>query len=183
MSPLSRVAAGLVFFLAIGPAHAQTYSTESGTAEFESRVPLHTFTGTSQSLVGQIALADSTVDFYIDLETLDTGIGKRDKDMRKTLETDQFPFAEFFGKLVSPFDPSGAEQTARVRGRFKIHGVSREIEVSGTLKPVASGLELRAEWDLNLKDYRITPPSLLVIKVDEVQHIRIHATLTPVSGS
>ena len=40
----------------------------------------------------------------IDLTTLETGIGKRDKDMRKPLETDKSPFAEFFGKLTSSFD-------------------------------------------------------------------------------
>ena len=139
---------------------------------------MHTFTGESDNLVGQIVLTDSTVDFYVDLTTFETGIGKRDKDMRKTLETNDYPFAEFFGKLSSPFDVSSdAEQPAVVVGDFSIHGVTRTVEISGTLQMVEQDLHLSAEWKLNLEDYDIVPPSLLIIKVDEVQEVRINAVL------
>lgn len=157
---------------------AQSFSTENGHVEFTSSVPMHTFTGESDLLVGQINLADSTVDFYVDLTTFETGIGKRDKDMRKTLETDEFPFAEFFGKLTSGFDPATAtEQDASVVGNFSIHGVTRTVEISGTLQMADESLKLSAEWKLNLEDYRIVPPSLLIMKVDKMQEIRITAIL------
>jgi polyisoprenoid-binding protein YceI len=156
----------------------QVFATETGHVEFTSSVPLHTFTGQSDRLVGVISLADSTVDFYVDLETLDTGNGKRDKDMRQTLETERFPFAEFFGKLVSPFDPAGeGSQSVRARGEFKVHGVARTVEIEGTLEADGGALHLTAAWELQLTDYDIVPPSLLVIKVDEVQRIRLAATL------
>ena len=178
-----RRLAAIALFLAIAsePAGAQAWFTDRGHAEFESSVPLHSFVGESDALVGRIALADSTVDFYLDLETLETGIGKRDKDMRTTLKTDEYPFAEFFGKLVTPFDPQGGRQVAHVRGTFTIHGVSREVEVEGTLEPVPDGLRLEAGWTLNLEDYDIEPPSLLIVKVDPEQDIRIRATLAPES--
>lgn len=164
--------------LASGTVQAQSFMTEAGHAEFTSEVPLHTFTGTSEQLVGLINLADGTVDFYIDLNTLDTGIGKRDKDMRKTLEVDKYPFAEFFGKLMTDVDAvSEAEQPVTVQGTFTIHGVSREIEVTGTLQKVAEGLKLTAAWALNLEDYDIVPPRLLIVKVDPVQDVRIEAVL------
>ncbi len=174
--------AAVLLALAI-PVRGQAYMTDSGRAEFDSRVPLHTFTGTSDVLVGRISLPDSTVDFYLDLETLDTGIGKRDKDMKKTLETDTYPFAEFFGKLVSPFDPAGGTQPAVVRGTFTIHGHSQALEVTGTLEPTDDGLRLQAAWELNLDDYEIKPPKLLVMKVDPVQQMRISALLLPESES
>lgn len=163
-------------------ASAQAYKTETGHAEFTSSVPLHTFTGTSDHLVGKINLANSTVDFYLDLTTLKTGIGKRDKDMRKTLETDQYPFAEFFGKLVSPFDPSSsAAQPVRVRGKFTLHGITRTVEIEGALQKTSGGLKVQAAWEINLKEYDIKPPSLLVMRVDEIQKIRIEAVLPPVN--
>ena len=173
----------VAFAVAALPVQGQAFMTESGRAEFDSRVPLHSFTGTSDALVGRIALADSTVDFYLDLETLDTGIGKRDKDMKKTLETDKYPFAEFFGKLVSPFDPAGGSQQAVVRGTFTIHGKSRDLEVTGTLEPADGGLQLQASWEMNLDDYQIEPPKLLIMKVDPVQQVRISALLLPESGT
>lgn len=167
-----------------GAAPAQeVFMTETGHAEFTSSVPLHTFTGESDHLVGKIDLSDSTVDFYLDLTTLETGIGKRDRDMRQTLETDEYPFAEFFGELVSSFDPdSEAEQPARVRGEFTIHGVTREIEIEGTAQRTDEGLRVEAEWTINLEDYDIEPPSLLVVRVDEMVDVRIEALLEPVSS-
>ena len=173
-------AAALIF----GPraATAQVFTTESGHASVTSHVPLHTFTGESDRLVGRISLADSTVDFYLDLTTLDSGIGKRDKDMRRTLETDEYPFGEFFGKLVSPFDPElDGPQEATVAGAFTIHGVTRQVEIRGTLTLEPEGLRLEAAWELNLADYEIVPPSLLIMKVDEVQEMKINAVMRPES--
>jgi polyisoprenoid-binding protein YceI len=169
---------GLVLALPV-PALAQTFLSEVGEAKFTSRVPMHTFTGKSDHLVGQINLADSTVDFYIDLTTLETGLGKRDKDMRTTLETEVYPFAEFYGKLQTPVDLSAeTEQDAMVTGEFSIHGVTRTVEIGGRLQIVDGNLHLVAEWQLNLVDYDIVPPSLLIMKVDEIQAVRIEATLT-----
>ncbi len=183
MKPIGLFLALILTLGTVGSVEGQSFAAESGTVEFLSRVPLHSFTGTSERLVGQIALTDSTLDFYVDLETLDTGNGKRDKDMRRTLETKDFPFAEFFGKLTSPFDPDGGVQAATARGTFTIHGVGNDIQVTGTLEPTTEGLVLRAEWEIRLEDYNIVPPSLLFIKVDQVQLVNIQITLHPVAGS
>ncbi|MDR8391018.1 YceI family protein [Aliifodinibius sp. S!AR15-10] len=162
---------------------AQSYKTETGHAEFESEVPLHTFTGISDHLVGLIDLSDSTVDFYIDMNTFDTGINKRDKDMRRTLETDKYPFAEFFGKLVSNFDTTTNQpQQVTVRGEFTIHGVTQDLELTGTLQKTADGLKVKASWTLNIEEYDIEPPGILFYRVDENQDIQIEATLTPIES-
>jgi polyisoprenoid-binding protein YceI len=163
------------------PARSQSYSTESGLAEFRSRVPLHSFSGKSDRLTGVINLTDSTVDFFLDLETLKTGIGKRDKDMRRTLETDKSPFAEFYGKLISPFATElRGPQEAHVSGRFSVHGVTKDVEIAGTLTLIEDDLQLEAGWKLDLNDYAIAPPRFLVMKVDEIQEIQISATLVRV---
>jgi len=173
----------LLFVLSISFVSAQSFKTEEGKATFYSKVPLHNFEGNSENLVGLINLDDGTVDFYIDLETLDTGNGKRDKDMRLTLDTKKYPFGEFFGKLNTDFDPeSSAVQDVTVKGVFKIHGEEQEIEVEGTLQITDEGLHVTAGWILNLLDYNIEPPKILFIKVDKDQEIKIDALLKPVEG-
>ena len=169
-----------VFVLAISiSGYSQSYFTDSGTAVFHSKVPLHTFSGSSENLTGLIDLENGTVDFYLDLETLDTGNGKRDKDMKLTLETEKFPFGEFFGKLTSDFDPALTEaQDVTVEGVFKIHGKEQNVKINGQLTPNGDQLILTAGWILKLKDYDIEPPSLLFIKVDQEQEIELNATLT-----
>ncbi len=151
-----------------------TFATQEGHVEFRSSVPLHSFTGSSDALNGRIVFADSTVDFYVDVTTLKTGNGKRDKDMRKTLDAKQFPFAEFFGKLTTPFDPESTEpQLASVTGAFSIHGISHELTVNGTLLLDGDTLRLKAAWEISNKAYGIRPPKLLIMKVDDIQEVSI----------
>jgi polyisoprenoid-binding protein YceI len=180
------VATALLVFASLSEpvsARQTVFSTEAGHVRFDSRMPVHAFHGTSEQLVGQISLADSTVDFFIDLATLDTGNGKRDKDMRSTLEVDEYPFAEFLGKLVTPFDEASSDpQPATTRGTFTVHGISREVEISGTLQRTVEGLQLTAEFDVRLEDHEIVPPRMLLMKVRDVQEVSIDVALTPVEG-
>lgn len=170
----------LLIILTTTVVQAQVYKTESGHAEFQSSVPLHSFTGTSDHLVGKINLASGVVDFYLDLTTLDTGNDKRDKDMRETLNTDAYPFAEFYGKLVSPFDTTSRQpQKVTVQGDFTIHNVTRQVTITGTLRKTGEGLQLKADWVLNMTDYDIEPPGILFYRVDEEIDISINALLKP----
>jgi polyisoprenoid-binding protein YceI len=163
-------------------ASAQTWTTETGHVVFTSSVPLHEFTGESDFLTGRISLQDSTVDFYVDLETLKTGINKRDKDMRISLGTDKNPFAEFYGALSGTYNLESEDpQAVTVTGSFKMNGVEQEVSVDGTLTTTGVNLILEASWVLRLEDYNIEPPKLLMIKVDQEQRISIIATLQPTS--
>lgn len=154
------------------------YFTDSGEAEFTSSVPLHTFTGRSGNLTGMIDLQENLIDFYLDLNTLKTGIGRRDRDMYRTLNVDDHPFAEFTGSFVSQFDENIAEpQVAIVEGEFSIHGVTRQIRIEGELQKQGEDLHLSAEWIILLDDYGIDPPGILFYRVTEEQEVRIEAVL------
>jgi len=156
------------------------YFTDSGVAEFTSSVPLHTFTGSSGNLTGMIDLQENIVDFYLDLNTLKTGIGRRDRDMYRTLNVDDYPFAEFSGTLQSPFDEDNAgQQVAIVEGDFTIHGVTRQIRIEGELQKQGDNLHLAAEWIILLEDYDLEPPGILFYRVTEEQEVRIEAVLEP----
>lgn len=162
-------------------AQPMVFKTESGHAEFVSDVPSHSFTGESDYLVGKVNLADSTIDFYLDLSTLKTGIGMRDQDMYETLEIEEFPFAEFFGKITSNFDPkSTASQEVVVNGEFTLHGVTKEFETSGKIQRTDEGLKVNAEWELDMTEYGVEPPGILFYKVSDVMDLNISAHLKPV---
>lgn len=158
---------------------AQSYMSEDGYVEFVSRAPLLEFKGKSNHLTGLIDLDESIIDFYVDLNTIDTGVERRNRDMRNTyLETDKFPFAEFTGELPSSFDPENREkQDVRTKGKFKIHGVEREIEVEGTLEPTNDGIKLEAGWTVLLEDHDIDRPGILFYELAEEQTVNISILL------
>ncbi|MEX0681021.1 MAG: YceI family protein [Balneolales bacterium] len=157
------------------------YMTESGYAEFSSSVPLHTFTGKSRHLVGMIDFNENVIDFYLDLSTIKTGIGRRDRDMYRTLNIDEFPFAEFTGKLELQVDPeTNSRQHVTADGEFTVHGVTRDVRINGYIeKQENGGLLLEAEWTLLLENYEIEPPGILFYRVSDEQKIRIEVLLEP----
>lgn len=163
----------------LNSAQAQSYMSEDGYVEFVSTAPLLEFKGKSDHLTGLIDLDENLIDFYMDLNTIDTEVERRNRDMRNTyLETDKFPFAEFTGELLSSFDPENREkQDVLARGKFKIHGVEREIEVEGTLEPSNDGIKLVASWVVLLEDHNIDRPGILFYELAEEQTVNISILL------
>ncbi|MBS4071109.1 YceI family protein [Algoriphagus aquatilis] len=161
--------------------HAQEYQTANGKATFLSKASLSEFTGESKTLKGLIDLDKNLVDFFLDLNTLKTGITLRDKHMRENyLETEKYPFAEFTGKFETLPKLNGASEKVTVRGKFKIHGVEREITVTGNLKKLTNGsLELKAAWVVALNDYKIDIPKLVFYELAAEQQVSIEAILNP----
>lgn len=162
-----------------GQVDAQTFKDQHAHARVVSHSTLENFTGTSDYLVGQINLADSTVDFYLDLSTLSTGVELRDEHMQEEfLETGKYPFAQFSGKLQTPFDPASTDtQEVRVKGTFKIHGVSRHVEVKGQMARHGRHLFVHAAWQLQLPDYDIQIPRVLFMKVSKTQQLSVTANM------
>lgn len=169
----------LSVMITIRPVTAQQYSADEGRVEFISRAPLLEFSGISNHLAGLVDLDQKMVDFYVDLNTLETGIRRRDRDMRNSyLETGKYPFAEFTGKLISEFDPKLTEvQNVTAEGIFSLHGVERQIRVDGTLEPTGNDLELNAEWTVLLEDYNIDRPRVLFYELSEEQIVKISIRL------
>lgn len=168
-----------LFLLLSDKSAAQSFMANDGYVEFVSTAPLLEFKGVSENLTGLIDLETMMIDFYVDLNTLETGIRRRDRDMRSSyLETDKFPFAEFSGKLMSEFDPNlTAEQEVKATGTFRIHGVKKEIDVVGTLTPNGNALQLNASWVVLLEDYNIARPKVLFYELAEEQTVNISIQL------
>ncbi len=165
---------------AVSMASAQQYITENGHVVFRSDAPLRDFEGVSEKLQGLIDFEKNMLDFYLDLNTLDTGVKLRDKHMRDNyLETKKFPFAEFTGTLqaLPPFDAlqEGKQTAVTAVGTFKIHGVAREIRVPGTLRLENNELLLNATFKVLLTDYDIRKPSLLGYELADEQEVLIRA--------
>jgi len=168
-------------FFVVENSNAQAFASDDGYVEFVSSAPMLEFRGKSNQLAGLVDLEKNLVDFYVDLNTLDTGINLRNNHMRDSyLETDKYPFAEFTGKMVSDYSklPRDAQEVT-VAGTFKIHGVEREMEIEGTLTPDGDGLTLGASWIVKLEDHNIDRPRVVFYELADEQIVNISIKLNP----
>lgn len=169
--------------------------------EFRSRAPLELIVGRTNAITGTVTFnnEDLTQPFQatikVDLRTLNTSNETRDSHMRERyLHTDQYPWAVFeaSGMLSTPSQRLFDGETAEVilTGLFTLHGVTKEIEVKGTAtyfqgseylaKLGFPGDVLRFEgvfW-VNLQDFNIERPQMLVLKLAERQEVRVAFTAT-----
>jgi polyisoprenoid-binding protein YceI len=169
------------FFFVPDTHYAQKYQTDDGYAQFHSSVPLHTFTGESDFLNGLIDFDQNLVDFYLDLSTLKTGNSRRDRDMYRTLNIDQYPFAEFTGSIISEYNPDLAEeQPVTVSGEFTLNGITVQKEFDGAIERNGRSIIVKAKWVQKLTDHQIEPPGILFYRVRDEMDIEIRAELLPV---
>jgi polyisoprenoid-binding protein YceI len=153
----------------------------SGTLSFDGHATAGDFTGTTTTVSGQVVGApDLTgVRGWVEapVQTLKTGNGKRDRDLNKSMETDKYPKMRFDLSRVTRRGASEDSVGVVLHGQLRIHGVTREVELPGSLQLSGSQARLRTDFPLNLKDYHIGGLSKLLGMLKMYEEIEVHADL------
>jgi len=142
---------------------------------FISSTTLLDFEGTTDNIDGYIFWDGDKVFgdknelyFEIQLNTFETGNGKRDRDMRDdVLHTEDYPVASFKGNFLK-VEKNNNLFTVSVEGEMSLHGKKKKMEIPGTIKMENGKMNLRTSFSIFLEDYNIEAPSLVAfIKVAE----------------
>jgi polyisoprenoid-binding protein YceI len=154
---------------------------------FTSEVISLTFDGTTEKVDGYIywegeKLFEKKAQFIIEVEmaSFDTGIGKRNSDMRDVIGTKKWPKASFKGEIVqhAPDSTAADLHNAIARGTFSLHGVERKIDVPVKIKVARGHSIIDANFTMRLEDYNIEAPSLAAfVKVSEEVAVAVHFTM------
>ena len=200
------IAVSIAMIAASLPSNAETFRTFGATddaIQFVSAAPLERIVGKAAELTATADISDVTnllttpivACAEVDLATIDTGNGLRNKHMREQyLEVEEFPKARFTLtelKSAHTFNPDHPEakgapvqglninQPTRVSaiGTFTIHGVEREIELTDLLltyeqdpdrqesAPDRHLLKISGTFNIELADYDIERPQLLLMRL------------------
>lgn len=145
---------------------------------FKAHAPFHNFTGYTNRVSGSfrvrgtVEIAYLTGNIYVEAASLDTGNRDRDRDMReKFLEVHQYlqiryEILDIQGNLAPV--AQGQPYETKVRGTFHLHGVSRQVTVPVTATYRGGELRVQGKWKLDITDYRIRIPRVLVFSMDKV---------------
>jgi polyisoprenoid-binding protein YceI len=174
------------------PASALTWRVGEGSeAAFLSQATLESFEGRTDQVRGHIALpADRLVGpldlrIEVDLASLDTGIGMRNRHMRERhLETDEHPLAVFTGQEAtfasSPELAVGRPVEVTVAGQFALHGVTRPLTVTATVSLAADAtLTATASFAVKLSDHDIGRPRFLLLRLADEQQVTVRIVARP----
>jgi polyisoprenoid-binding protein YceI len=96
------------------------------------------------------------------------------------MESSKFPKASFKGKVENFADiklTTDGTYPAKVVGKLTMHGVTKDIATTGEMKVVKGEVTAISNFEVALKDYNITIPTVVFMKVAENVKISINAPL------
>lgn len=118
--------------------------------------------------------ADGQVTIKVPVTNLKTGIGLRDKHLKKYLETDKHPDARLGvarSSLKLPED--NQEVQSKGTGSFTLHGVTKALPFSYKAKRTGSDYHVQALATVDIRDHGIEVPCYLGVCVDPLVKLKV----------
>jgi len=150
-----------------------------GAVSFDGRATLGDFVGRTDSVWGAFTGGPdlSAVRGWVEATTaLLTNNGRRDNDLKKSMETAKYPTMRFDLMAIAP-EGTGDSIPVKLHGTLTIHGVKRDVVLPATVVRSGAEYRLRSDFPLNLKDYAIGGLSkmlgILKMQEDIVVHVDI----------
>jgi len=97
----------------------------------------------------------------------------------KYMESDKYPKGSFQGKITGYNKSIGEVQHVKASGKLTIHGVTRDVEIPGTIEKNNGALVMKAKFIVKLVDHKIKIPELLWSKVAEQVEVTADFTFKP----
>jgi hypothetical protein len=169
----------LLLFFAAGffVVHAQKYSAEKGAITFFSDAAIEDIKA-ENSLVGSLFNATTGELVYI-VKILDFKFEKslmREHFNEKYMETEKFPKSTFQGKVTGFTAEGRGEQKVKASGKLTIHGVTRNVEIPGTVEFAGGKAILKSKFVVKLVDYNVKIPKLVWQNIAEEIEVKIDFT-------
>lgn len=189
--PAFLAALALMVLPSAAEAQARTFGVVSGSRiQFVSDAPLERITGTSSSVSGDLTvdpanLASARGTIRVPVSSIVTGDDLRDEHLRSDswLDAGAHPDATFEITSVegaTALTP-GEVTTVTLRGRFSIHGHTRDISATAQVRYIAAEgstpalIRAQARFSIELPDFGVSVNPLVRLKVSD--HITVNVTI------
>lgn len=157
-------------------------SVRNGSLSFDGHSTLGDFTGTTTTVTGEMtgAATLASVRGWVEapVKSLVTGNSHRDRDLNKSMESDQFPTLRFELAEVVPGEAKGDSVAVTLHGSFLIHGVKQPAVVPATVVLLRDGVRVRGAVSLSLQAFKIGGLSKMLGLLKMHDTILVHLDLS-----
>lgn len=122
---------------------------------------------------GEIAYLMNVKDFEFSNKLMQTHFNE------KYLESEKFPKSSFKGTIKGYNHSTGGTQQVNATGKLTIHGVTRDVNIPGTLEKNGDKLMMKAKFLVKLADYNITVPQVVWDKIAQQVEVTIDFVYRP----
>lgn len=119
------------------------------------------------------ALEKISADISVDMTTADAGDWLKNRKLRKDMDFDKHPVATMSIEKLEDVQQDGAKVSATLHGALSWRGKTISVVVTGTGTLDDKELRAQGNFDINVTELGITPPKVLMIKVEDVVSCKV----------
>ncbi|PZR36759.1 MAG: YceI family protein [Azospira oryzae] len=175
-----RIYLSLLFILIASVVFGQKFTTEQSSVSFYSHAAVEDIsakntatTSIFNSATGEIVFSIPVTDFVFEKSLMQEHFNE------KYLETETYPKSTFKGKIIGFNESATGEQQVKAQGKLTLHGVTKDIEVSGTAVMKSTKLVLKSKFIIVLEDYNVKRPKFAWQNIAEQVEVTVEFTYKP----
>ena len=174
----------LPVFLLIGicaSAYGQKYSSEKSFVSFYSHATIEDIAAKNTKASSIFNVATGDIVFSIPIKEFQFAKSLMKEHFNdKYMDSEKLPKSTFQGKITGyQVDAAGVQQ-AKATGKLTIHGITKDIDVPGTVEIANGKVILKSTFVVKLEDYEITRPQLLWKNIAEQVEVKVEFTYKPI---
>jgi polyisoprenoid-binding protein YceI len=148
---------------------------------FYSKSPLEDIDAISKKVTVVIKTTTNDIQFAVPMISFKFHQALMEEHFNENyVESTKYPTCIFKGKIVEQIDyTKDGENKVTVKGTLDLHGVTKEIEVTGTITIKGQEIIVSSSFKIKIADYNIKVPSLYVQNIAELVDVKVNATLEP----
>lgn len=164
-------------------ASAQMYFTRNGKVSFFSKAPVENIEAVNNEVTSALDIKKGEFAFAVLIKSFKFKKALMEEHFNENyMESNTFPKANFKGNITDlstvNFSKEGTYPVT-VKGDLTIHGVTKNIEVPGTLIISAGNINAKSKFSIRVKDYNIKIPATVVNNVAEVLDVMVDCKYNP----
>lgn len=168
-----------VLLLSMFSVYSQQYIWRNGVATINSSTPLEAFQGVNNNVAAVVKATTGEMEVQMLIKGFNFQKALMQEHFNENyMETDRYPKAIFKGKITNintiKFNVPG-QYTLNIQGKLTVHGVTKDITTTGTLKIAGGKLSGNTAFEVIPSDYGIGIPTSLVDRI--AKKIKITMTL------
>jgi hypothetical protein len=183
MKTIKIIAGSLLLFLATA-IHAQgKFYTKSGKISFFSSTALEDIAAINKNVIAVLDPKTGDLQFAALMKGFEFKKALMQEHFNADyVESDKFPKAEFKGQIANNSDvkySADGNYTVKVKGKLTIHGVSQDVETSGTVTVKEGKPTLSSTFNVLVADYDITIEKLYQDNIAKSIKVTVDCSLAP----
>ena len=175
--------AGVVAIVSLSSEAQDKFFTKTGKIEFSSKARMEDIEAKNKTVAAVLDAKTGAVQFSVLMKGFEFPKALMQEHFNENyIESDKYPKGEFKGSITNnrtiDYTKDGS-YPAQVAGKLSIHGVTRDISTTGTVKVSGGRVDISSIFNVLLSDYKIKIPSLVKDKLSNNIRVSVDCRLEP----